>query len=130
MARRDITREGETGNRRRGERFPIRAVVFYKVLGKGSVAACGTGTTLNFSRSGIQFTTEEDLPVGSSVEISVDWPAELDGLCALKFVGVGRVVRSEGNRAAVKIEHYEFRTRGKLRQPQNTSADGGVQPNS
>jgi len=125
-----MAREGNTGNRRRGERFPILAAVFYKVLGKGSVAACGTGTTLNFSTGGIQFTTEGNLPVASLVEISVDWPAELDGHCALKFVGSGRVVRSERNRAAVKIEHYEFRTRGKLRQPKNTSADGGVRPSS
>jgi hypothetical protein len=45
------------------------------------------------------------------VELSVNWPARLDGTCALKFVALGRVVRSEANRAAVRIERYEFRTR-------------------
>jgi hypothetical protein len=61
---------------------------------------------------GILFTTEERLPVGRTVELSVNWPARLDGVCPLKFVAVGRVVRSEENRAAVRIERYEFRTRG------------------
>jgi len=30
----------------------------------------------------------------------------------LQFVATGRVVRAENNRAAVRIERYEFRTRG------------------
>jgi len=30
----------------------------------------------------------------------------------LQFVATGRVVRSENNRAALRIERYEFRTRG------------------
>jgi hypothetical protein len=46
------------------------------------------------------------------VELSVTWPALLEGKCPLQFVATGRVVRSENNRAAVKIERYEFRTRG------------------
>jgi hypothetical protein len=45
------------------------------------------------------------------VEVSVNWPARLGGTCPLKFVAVGRVVRAEPQRAAIKIERYEFRTR-------------------
>jgi len=45
------------------------------------------------------------------VEIAVNWPARLDGTCPLKFVATGRVIRSEPDRAAVRIERYEFRTR-------------------
>jgi hypothetical protein len=57
------------------------------------------------------FTTGEKLPLGRSVELSVNWPARLDGICPLKFVAVGRVVRAEAAIAAVRIERYEFRTR-------------------
>jgi hypothetical protein len=71
----------------------------------------GTGKTLNIGSSGVLFTTEEKLPLGQSVELSVNWPAMLDGTCPLKFVAVGRVVRSEAQMAAVRIERYEFRTR-------------------
>jgi hypothetical protein len=71
----------------------------------------GTGRTLNFGSTGILFTTEEALPLGRNVEISVNWPARLDGTCALQFVALGRVVRAEADRAAIRIERYEFKTR-------------------
>jgi hypothetical protein len=45
------------------------------------------------------------------VELSVTWPARLDGTCPLQFVATGRVVRSENDTAAVRFERYEFRTR-------------------
>jgi hypothetical protein len=45
------------------------------------------------------------------VELSVNWPARLDGICPLQFVATGRVVRSEALSAAVRIERYEFKTR-------------------
>jgi hypothetical protein len=60
---------------------------------------------------GILFTTEDRLPVGRTVELSVNWPARLDGTCPLQFVATGRVVRSEDSRAAVRIDRYEFKTR-------------------
>lgn len=71
----------------------------------------GCGTTLNIGSGGILFTTEERLPLGRTVELSVNWPARLDGICPLQFVATGRVVRSDSQRAAVRIERYEFRTR-------------------
>jgi hypothetical protein len=66
---------------------------------------------LNIGSSGILFTTEGHLPIGRMVELSVNWPARLDGVCPLQFVATGRVVRSEAQRAAVRIEKYEFKTR-------------------
>jgi hypothetical protein len=48
------------------------------------------------------------------VEVSVDWPAQLNGVCPLKFVAMGRVVRSDPHQAAVRIERYQFKTRGRL----------------
>jgi hypothetical protein len=60
---------------------------------------------------GILFTTEDNLPVGRKVELNVKWPAKLDGICPLQFVATGRVIRSDAQTAAVRIERYEFRTR-------------------
>jgi hypothetical protein len=97
--------------RRGTSRFPLREEVKYKVLHARSGESSGSGQTINFGSGGILFTTEEKLPVGRMVELSVSWPARLDGTCALKFVAVGRVVRAEPTRAAVRIERYEFRTR-------------------
>jgi hypothetical protein len=97
---------------RRGTgRFPLREDVKYKML-HGKVVVTGTGRTLNIGSGGVLFTTEQRLPMGRMVEIAVNWPARLDGTCLLKFVATGRVVRSEEDCAAVRIERYEFRTRG------------------
>jgi hypothetical protein len=112
-----------SGERRRGRRFPIQESVQYRLLDP-HIAVHGTGRTLNFAAGGIQFTTSEELPVGSAVEVSVDWPATLDGGRLLKFVGIGRVVRSDRHRAAATIERHEFRTRSKVAPIRPDPVDG------
>src|ERR1019366_6144424 len=101
-------------DRRGTGRFPLREGVRYRMLHSKSNPVSGSGRTLNIGSGGILFTTEDLLPVGRSVELSVDWPAQLDGNCPLKFVAIGRVIRSEPQQAAVRIERYEFKTRGKI----------------
>jgi PilZ domain len=103
---------GEITDRRETNRFPVREEIKYTVFHSKGHKTSGLGKTLNFSSGGLLFTTEDQLPVGRTVELSVSWPVLLGGRCPLQFVAVGRVVRSESNRAAVKIERYEFRTRG------------------
>jgi len=103
---------GGTPDRRGTSRYPVREEVKYRVIQARSSKAFGTGTTLNIGSGGILFTTEERLPMGRMVELAVNWPARLGGTCPLKFVATGRVVRSEANMAAVRIERYEFKTRG------------------
>lgn len=99
-------------DRRETSRFPVREDIKYTVVHSRALKTSGSGKTLNFGSGGLLFTTEDRLPVGRTVELSVTWPALLGGKCPLQFVATGRVVRSESNRAAVKIERYEFRTRG------------------
>jgi hypothetical protein len=102
---------GGIPERRGTTRFPVREEVRYKVLQGKAENAAGAGTTLNIGSGGILFTTQEKLPMGKLVELSVNWPARLGGTCPLKFVAVGRIVRSEIDKAAVRIERYEFKTR-------------------
>jgi hypothetical protein len=99
-------------DRRESSRFPLREDVKYRLIHTKNQEISGTGTTLNIGSGGILFTTAELLPVGRTIELSVSWPARLDGTCALKFVAVGRVIRAEPDRAAVSIERYQFKTRG------------------
>ncbi len=101
--------------RRGTNRFPLCEDVKYKML-HGKILIAGSGKTLNIGSGGVLFTTEQRLPMGRMVELSVNWPARLDGTCALKFVATGRVIRSEDDQAALRIERYEFRTRGSARQ--------------
>ena len=104
---------GGVPDRRSSSRFPVREEVVYRVLqpSRATPQQIGTGETLNIGSRGILFTTQERLQPGRTVEISVNWPARLDGTCPLKFVATGKVVRSDAGKAAVRIERYEFKTR-------------------
>jgi len=101
-------------DRRETSRFPLHEDVKYRLLHSKGNPISGMGHTLNIGSGGILFTTEQLLPLGRTVELSVNWPARLDGTCPLKFVAVGRIIRAEGNKAAVRIERYQFRTRGSV----------------
>ena len=99
------------GERRGTTRFPLQEEVTYKLINSREETISGIGKTLNIGSRGILFSTQEKLPIGKTIELSVNWPARLGGTCALKFVAMGRVVRSEQERAVVRIERYEFKTR-------------------
>ena len=102
---------GGLPDRRGTSRFPFREDLRYRVVQSRTAKVSGVGSTLNIGSGGILFTTEDKLPLGLMVELAVNWPAMLDGICPLQFVATGRVVRSEAQRAAVRIEKYEFKTR-------------------
>lgn len=105
------TKGGVLSDRRGTGRFPVREAIRYKLVQGKSANMSGSGITLNIGSGGILFTTEEQLPLGQLVEVSVNWPARLGGTCPLQFVATARIVRSEPNQCAVRIERYEFKTR-------------------
>jgi hypothetical protein len=104
----------DASDRRCADRFPIERDVRYKVLSKRSQDESGGGKTLNMSSSGVLFTAEHFLVPGKRVEVSISWPAQLNNTTKLKLVARGRVVRSEGGKAALEIQQYEFRTSGSI----------------
>jgi hypothetical protein len=97
--------------RRATDRFPLENELRYKLLEAKRIAHTGRGRTLNMSSDGILFTAEAPLPVGQRVELSVDWPAQLNEHCGLKLVALGKIVRADRAQAAVRIEKYDFHTR-------------------
>jgi hypothetical protein len=99
-------------NRRGNDRFPIIRELRYRVLGGRGNAGWGTGETLDISSTGILFRAETPLPPGKRLELSISWPAQLDGKCALKLVARCRVTRCKGMEVAVEMDKYEFRTQG------------------
>jgi hypothetical protein len=111
-------RLGSAVERRAAIRFAIGQEVLYKILDhRAATPESGVGKTLDISSGGVLFETAQQLRPGKRVELSVNWPALLEGGCPLKFVAVGRVVRAEETWAAMHIEQYEFRTRRSKEMP-------------
>ena len=97
-------------DRRGADRFPIEREVRFKILNRKSTDEEGAGVTINMSSNGVLFTTDRYLLPGRRLEVSINWPAQLNSKVALKLVARGRVVRSEEGKAAIEIHQYEFRT--------------------
>jgi hypothetical protein len=96
--------------RRRSSRFPIEREVRYKTLNQRTEILSGAGKTLNISSSGVLFTSDHDLPVGTRLEVSISWPAQLNERCLLNLVARGRITRHTKGQLALQIQQSEFRT--------------------
>jgi hypothetical protein len=96
--------------RRARVRFSLNLEVRYCVAGRGAVEN-GSGLTIDMSSSGLSFTADKPLLIGQGLDLSVDWPARLDGDVQLQLVASGVVVRTIRTVTALRIERYEFRTR-------------------
>ena len=112
-------REENANERRRSSRFPIERELRYKTLSQRSETITGIGKTLNISSSGVLFSAHHELAVGTRIEVSISWPAQLNDRCLLNLVARGRVARKEAGHLALQIQQYEFRT-------QSLGTNGGV----
>ena len=107
-SRHELKPEQECLGRRSGQRFSLNADVRYNLVGKPQTA--GRGHTVNLSRNGVLFESEQALAPGALIELSIAWPVMLNQETSLLLWASGRTVRVLGNRAAVKFSRYEFRT--------------------
>ena len=97
--------------RRSRVRYPRELNVRFRTLGE-SYPLGGIGLVVNISSSGVLVAYEEEISVGTMVELNIEWPALLDGRVPLLLVAIGTVVRCEIIRFAVPLERYHFRTAG------------------
>jgi hypothetical protein len=109
-------------DQRARDRYPISLELQYKLLRGGRVEQVGTGITLNISSGGVLFETDDRLPQRGLVEVAMQWPYLLQGVCGLKLVMRGHIVRSGGNlrETALRAEFREFRTAGVRRVDANS----------
>jgi hypothetical protein len=107
VARKKTTHD--SAERRSRQRFRIGQDISYRCLSGKRLH--GVGKVLDISSHGVCFTTDDTLNPGTPIELSVSWPARLNHTCLLKLMVYGCVVRSEASAAAIRTEHYEFRTR-------------------
>jgi hypothetical protein len=98
---------------RRHRRYPVSLDVSYKLFHQnGKIYRLGSGQTLDMSSGGACFESEDPFPSAGPIELTINWPCLLEGICALKLVMRGRIVRAVGGRIAVEAVHHEFRTAG------------------
>jgi hypothetical protein len=94
--------------RRRHRRYPIKIRVEYSLPDRHGLAV-----TCDICSGGVYIDTPDLLPVGKRIQLSLDWPAELDGRHALRLIITGKVLRCSQQGAAVSILRYEYRLRPK-----------------
>jgi PilZ domain len=107
----------QKSDRREKHRFELRRDMRYTLLDGNRVVGSGSGYTLDLSSNGACFTTTERLQPGTPIEISVSWPALLNGNCPIRLVASGYVVRSTGGTAACSIRKFDFRTQARTGTP-------------
>ena len=109
-------------DRRAKRRYPISLPVQYKIIKNYMVTGTGKGTSLDLSSGGICFAGSEPLRIGSYLELSLSWPVLLNQSCPLKLVASGRVVRSDHQCTAIRLDRYEFRTQGAGKGPDDAGS--------
>jgi PilZ domain len=111
--------------RRTSTRFPLTLAVRYAVSDRRQPGEMGSGRTMDLSSSGLCFSTDTPLSPGQRLDVSIDWPALLDGGVHLQLIISGVVVRTNGTVTAVQIQRHEFRTRRVGLQAVASHASGG-----
>jgi hypothetical protein len=94
-------------NRRYAFEMPLR--FWYR---SGESRRLGSGQTLDLSRKGIRFVSDDPPPSGTEIELRIEWPFLLQHVCPLELLVWGRVLRSGDQGTVVRMNKYEFRTVG------------------
>lgn len=95
--------------RRATRRYELHLPVHYRISQKGESGKWGSGTTREMSTTGLSFRSRKPLPVGSHVEMIVDWPAKYADDQPIDLQLTGFIVRSDAGRTAVRITSRRFR---------------------
>jgi hypothetical protein len=95
--------------RRSGIRYPLQLGVRYRTHDRRR-SVMGVGETLNVSSSGVLVVSQHDVWAGARLEMTLDWPYQLDEAIPLQLVLGVRVVRYTKSAFAGAIVQYQFRT--------------------
>jgi len=96
-------------DRRNARRYQLHLPIHYRVSDRASVPFVGSGTTCDMSTAGLSFRCRRALPVGSHVELMVDWPSRYGDVHPIELQITGFIVRSDRGRIAVRVTSRKFR---------------------
>lgn len=72
----------------------------------------GTGRSVDLSRGGVRFLTEDYAPDGAEAELHIHWPFLLQGVIPLELVMQGTILRTDSRGTVMRARNYAFRTCG------------------
>lgn len=97
--------------------YPVAMEMKYKT--RAQTPRVGMGETRWMSNRDITFTTDHPMEPGTKLEISIAWPALLNGRVALQLVVESQIIRSEETQVTARILKHHFRTRGPWQREQD-----------
>ena len=107
-----VTKELIGGERRNSRRYELELNLRFSYKLRGGEVRHGHGVTVDVSRRGVLFLADQAPPNGAAVELRMEWPFLLQGVCGLEVIMKGRVLRTTERGTAVTTHGYEFRTCG------------------
>lgn len=100
-----------SGDRRLEQRYDLALPLRFS-FAKGKSTVEGVGLTVDLSRAGILFSTDNPPPPGQTLELRIDWPYKLQGVCPLELVARGKIVQTNARGTLFQVRDYAFRTCG------------------
>jgi hypothetical protein len=104
-------RQTEVAERRSSLRFPVIAELEYEFRPGAKKSKTGRGVTVNLSGTGVLFHSDKPLPPGIGIYFSIKWPTPPEDRTGIRLVGIGNIVRVDGNCVAIHFTRHEFQTR-------------------
>ena len=93
--------------RRSAVRYALELTVSCGLFRGGRMLPAKSGKTRNLSSKGILFNSEQLYETGSSLWMSIIWPATRDD-AEVELIILGHTVRSDVNGTALAIDRYAF----------------------
>ena len=94
--------------RRAHQRYAVGLDLRYKLSRDCTLLEEGCGKTRDFSTGGMFVCTDRALPEGLQIELSLNWPVQMNGTTFLRLNVEGRIVRTTDAGSAIKIEQSQF----------------------
>lgn len=100
-------------NAQRGDRYgePAEMELRFSWQRRG-VTYFGTGHALQLTNTAVLIESDQELPMRGEIELRVNWPFLLNGVCPLELVIQGQMGTPEGTLNLISIRSYEFKTCG------------------
>ena len=90
--------------------YPVAMELKYKT--RARTPRVGLGKTRWMSNRDVTFTTDQPMEQGTSLEISIAWPALLNDQVALQLVVEAEITSCQETEMRARILKHHFRTRG------------------